>query len=458
MTRKHARGPGLAVATALWLLLTGWVVLGTASSGAPDRGPGDGQEPPPAKSVWDRVSGGVHAMLRPRAIDPAGEEIKAALEPLGVPAWHAAGHRGQGVKVAVLDSGFRGYRNALGRALPARVKVRSFRTDGRLEARDSQHGVLCAEVIHHVAPAAELLFANWEPETPAAFLEAVRWARAEGASVLTCSVIMPCWSDGEGGGAVHRELRQALGDGLLFACAGNTAQRHWAGPAHPDRDGWHQWAKGRVENAIRPYSSERVSVELTSCDGRFEVVVLDATRGREVGRARTAAADGCSNAVVRFEPDLNRRYLVRVRPLAANGRFHLTCLGGKLQYATPGGSIPFPGDGGEVVAVGAVDAKGRRMTYSSCGPCAAGPKPDLVAAVPFPSAWRPEQPFAGTSAAAPQAAALAALVWGRNPGWGGGRVREELARAAAKLRQGHCCETGHGLARLPALGGRAGSR
>src|SRR5262245_24582437 len=76
--------------------------------------------------------------------------------------WHKAGHRGQGVTIAVLDSGFKGYREALGGVLPAKVQTKSFRKDGRLEARDSQHGILCAEVIHRVAPDAKLLFANWE--------------------------------------------------------------------------------------------------------------------------------------------------------------------------------------------------------------------------------------------------------------------------------------------------------
>src|SRR4051794_24761099 len=47
------------------------------------------------------------------------------LTQLGVDAWHAAGYRGQGVKVAVLDSGFRGYRDHLGKALPANVTARS---------------------------------------------------------------------------------------------------------------------------------------------------------------------------------------------------------------------------------------------------------------------------------------------------------------------------------------------
>src|SRR6266478_6661559 len=58
---------------------------------------------------------------------------------LGVDRWHEAGYRGRGVKIAVLDSGFRGYRAHLGKALPATILARSFRVDGNLEAKDSQH-------------------------------------------------------------------------------------------------------------------------------------------------------------------------------------------------------------------------------------------------------------------------------------------------------------------------------
>src|SRR5262249_52960400 len=132
---------------------------------------------------------------------------------LGVGPWFERGFRGQGMKVAVLDSGFQGYRAYLSKGLPTNVEVRSFRQDGNLEARASQHGILCAEIIHALAPAADLLFANWEPNQPASFLEAVRWARSRGAQVLSCSCIVPNWSDGEGGGAVHEELARILGNG-----------------------------------------------------------------------------------------------------------------------------------------------------------------------------------------------------------------------------------------------------
>jgi len=102
-----------------------------------------------------------------------------------------------------------------------------------------------------------------------------------------------------------------------------------------------------------------------------------------------------------------------------------------------------------VIAVGAVDDEGRRCPYSSCGPNSRSPKPDLVAAVPFPTTLR-DRPFGGTSAAAPQGAALAAILWSRHADWPAAKVRETLQKSALDLGPpGHDNETGYGLIRLP---------
>ncbi|MGL4554987.1 MAG: S8 family serine peptidase [Gemmataceae bacterium] len=430
----------LGLASLLWVGLCGWALSYPA--------PRDPAEEP--ATLWERVK---RAPARLLSGDEQAERARAVAQ-LGVSDWHRAGRAGRGVTVAVLDSGLKGWRAAAGKVLPAAVAAKSFRKDGSFDARDSQHGVLCGEVIHHLAPEAGLLLANWEPETPAAFLDAVRWAKRRGARVISCSMIMPGWSDGEGGGPVHRELTALLGDDtLLFASAGNTALRHWGGPAAPDRAGLHQWQPGVTANALRPIGAERVSVELAHLPGAsFELAVNDAKTGEAVGRCRSDAA---GNAVVRFEPRGGRAYAVTARVLAGGRpRFHLTALGARLGVATKAGSIPFPGDGPEVVAVSAVDESSRRQSYSSCGPVSARPKPDLSARVPFPSAWRPGQPFSGTSAAAPQAAALAALIWAAEPGLTAAGVRERLAMAARPVRTGHCVETGHGVIRLPPVDSR----
>jgi subtilisin family serine protease len=269
---------------------------------------------------------------------------------------------------------------------------------------------------------------------------------------------MPTWSDGEGGGPVHAALARLLGDGsrteaLFFACAGNTADRHWSGPFTDAGDGRHAWAEGRTDNLLVPWGSERVSVELCAADALdLELSVLDATDDEEAGRAAVRPGDyRC--AVVRFVPRPGHEYRVRVRATGKRtGPFHLFVLGGNLHCSRLHGSIPFPGDGAEVVTVGAVDADGGRAFYSSCGPNSPRPKPDLVATVPFASLVR-ERPFAGTSAATPQAAGLAALVWSARPGWTGKEVRELLTESARDLGvKGHDWETGHGHIALPPFG------
>jgi hypothetical protein len=442
------------------------------------------------------------------------------LQRLGVPAWHDKGWRGQGVTVAILDSGFRDYREHLGKSLPETVRTRSFRLDGDLEGRNSQHGIRCAEVIHTLAPQARLLFANWEPQHPDHFLAAIQWARGQGARIISCSVIMPTWSDGEGGGPIHERLAKILGPEdssfslLFFASAGNTASRHWSGPFRPadeqenreQSDPVHEWRPGEVDNPILPYGNRPISIELCapfpdrphkelgtreSEAPRYEAIVLDNNEKQPIGRATTPRfpwRTGHSCAVVTFLPGTGHRYTLRIHhhPVKAHksvdrgpwtvdrkgkaGRFHVTVLGGRLGIASPWGSIPFPGDGPRTLAVGAVGPDGLRKSYSSCGSRLPNSlKPDLCATVPFPtspfaprkavqslrerrqSSWRP-RPFSGTSAASPQAAALAALIWSRHPHWTARQVRHALYRAAqrpAAHQPDH--ERGYGHLHLPAL-------
>jgi subtilisin family serine protease len=392
------------------------------------------------------------------AATPDAASRQQHLARLGLPGWHERGSRGRGVKVAILDSGFRGYRSFLGKGLPPAVRTRSFRVDHDVEARDSQHGILCAEVVHAIAPDAELLFATWEPDSPRAFLDAVAWARTEGARVVSCSLIMPGWSDGEGGGPTHQALAALLGSGngnsdiLCFASAGNTAQRHWTGSFSPNRAGWHQWSPGETHNSVTAWGSERVAVELYGpMHAAYDLEVIDRGTGARIGSARLDADPARrGRAIVRFEPAARAAYAVRVRGTsAADERFHLVVLGGNLEHATAQGSIAFPGDGANVYAIGAVDGEGRRIGYSACGPNSPLPKPDFVAPVPFPSQCR-DRPFAGTSAAAPQAAGLAAVLLSEMPQAAPAQVIARMRAAALDLGPpGYDCETGYGLIRLP---------
>jgi hypothetical protein len=362
------------------------------------------------------------------------------------------------VKVAVLDVGFRGYRKFLGTVLPAHVTVRSFRDDGDLEARDTQHGILCAEVIHTLAPDAELLFANWDWNCPDQFLRAVRWAKEQGARVISCSCVMPSWSDGDGSGAIHRALAGLLGAGdslsdvLCFASAGNTTKRHWGGAFQNSGDGFHCWQPECKDNTLTPWNEEAVLVELYARPGTdYALYVYDAGTGQDVEHARTAAHAGDRSWVaVRFLPAADHTYRVRVRRLKGpGGAFHLTTTYASLEYTVARNNVCFPADGARVIAMGAVDGHGQRQPYSACGPNSSRPKPDFVAAEPVPTQIR-ERMFGGTSAAAPQGAALAALCLSRHPGWTPERALTVLRATACDLGPpGHDFETGYGLLRLP---------
>ncbi len=376
----------------------------------------------------------------------------ALFDELGVSAWHAAGHLGRGVKVAILDTGFRGYRDFLGKVLPAKVTTHSFRADGNLEARDSQHGILCSEVVHSIAPDAELLFANWETDRPETFLAAVRWARQQGARIISCSVIMPSWSDGAGHGDNHCLLKETLGDGrnrddlLCFASAGNTAQRHWQGVFKDNGDRLHDWSDGVTRNSVRPWGGERVSVEMYGSGAAgYELTVLDETSERRIDVARFKETQGFRSAAIHFMPESGHVYAAQVRLLEGPAdEFHLVVLGGTLDHGREEGSVPFPADGNEVIAVGAVGRDGMRMAYSSRGADAG--KPDLVAKVPFSSTWR-DRSFSGTSAASPQAAGLAALIWSKHADWTAEQVKQALFRATREV-SGARNEIGHGLIHL----------
>ena len=266
---------------------------------------------------------------------------------LGVDRWHQDGQRGKGIKVLIIDCGFKGYRDQLGETLPQQVVTRSFRQDGSLEARDSFHGILCAEVVHALAPEAELLFATWEPNQPDQFLKTIAWARQAGVRIVSCSVVMPSWSDGEGGGPVHQELARLLGSGsekddmLFFASAGNMVRRHWSGP-YQTMKGWHVWQADRVDNPIRPWR-EQVSVEMYWPAGcRYRLQVREVASGAEVPSYASVQPERCY-AVSRFLAEPDKRYTARVQLLEGEARpFHLVTLGADLDYTTAQGQHPFP--------------------------------------------------------------------------------------------------------------------
>ncbi len=95
-------------------------------------------------------------------------------------AWHDAGFTGAGIRIGVLDLGFSGYEDLLGSELPVSVEMATF---GWYDDEEV-HGTACAEIVHEVAPGAELFLA-WYDGSDAAMGEAVDWLLSRDVQIIT---------------------------------------------------------------------------------------------------------------------------------------------------------------------------------------------------------------------------------------------------------------------------------
>jgi len=89
------------------------------------------------------------------------DAVSEGVADMGADVWQAAGMDGSGVKVGIVDAGFKGYQALLGSELPDAVTVWGRGSEGVEGVADTDaHGTSVAEVIHDVAPGAELYLAR----------------------------------------------------------------------------------------------------------------------------------------------------------------------------------------------------------------------------------------------------------------------------------------------------------
>ena len=134
---------------------------------------------------------------RPVPLAVAGEEVGST----GAAGWQTAGITGAGVKVAIIDVGFAGLASAQATGdLPASVLTQDDCAGGFSTV--TQHGTAVAEIVHELAPSAQLLLAC--VDTPADLATAEQWAVAQGAQIINHSVAWFNTARGDGqGGAGH---------------------------------------------------------------------------------------------------------------------------------------------------------------------------------------------------------------------------------------------------------------
>ncbi|MBN1249873.1 MAG: hypothetical protein JXC32_19580, partial [Anaerolineae bacterium] len=195
--------------------------------------------------------------------------VTEAYDRLGAAEYHAAGYLGQGVTVAVVDTQFDGLENAISAGeIPATVTARRLMPDGELvdslQSGDGPHGTACAEIIHDLAPGAQLYLLQVDSflVTAERMFEILEQA---GVRVVSLSISVLAMGRADGTGVlgdppvpIYDILRDAYEnkDMLIVMSAGNYARQHYAGPFRDlDNDGIHE-----VLSHTRRGSTESVTV------------------------------------------------------------------------------------------------------------------------------------------------------------------------------------------------------
>ena len=189
----------------------------------------------------------------------AGNSTTEGLTVSNVPAWHAAGYTGTGIKIGIIDGNFEGYTSLLGTDLPASVTVRNFvdgEDDGQVDddgdLKLEQHGLACAEVVHDFAPDATLYLAKIATNLDLA--EAVAWLKDAQVNIISTSLGWYNLTPGDGTGEFADLVHNAHNAGILWAtAAGNDRKAHWGGLySDPDADDAHNFNGDQEINYFGP--------------------------------------------------------------------------------------------------------------------------------------------------------------------------------------------------------------
>ena len=330
----------------------------------------------------------------------------------------------------------------------------------RLDLASSAEGTAILEIIHDIAPDAQLFFAPGG--TTLADQRAIRWLQSQGVKVIADDHVFFNAGPYDGTSVISQEASNAVAGGVsYFQAVGNYAQQHYRGLfTDTDGDTFHEFDVSlglpRVNKAgetlnvtVQPGGTVYILLQWNDPFGGsandYELCVhvpadiptspLFCSTNLQTGTQNPIEGIGITSRAptpVTFGVSIHRV------GGAAPRVFDLFILGGVMnEFVVPEGSVPNKSDaGGGVISVGAVNWQTPDATefFSSRGPTTDGRvKPELVAPDGVATSVAGFTPFFGTSAAAPHAAGAAALVLGANPTFTPAQLSARLTQTAVPL-------------------------
>ena len=385
---------------------------------------------------------------------------------------HFEGVKGQGVKVAIIDGGFKGADELPG-DMPERWWYRDDTGEG-IYAGESVHGTACAEIVHDVAPEAELYL--YKMGDLVDFENAKDHAIRDSIDVISHSGSWFGTGIGDGKGIACDIVNDAADKGILWVnAAGNSAKSHYYQPwSDSDSDGYHNFRGTDETLAFEAEKGTEISVYLTwndwpetRDDYNLYLHFSNPSDGLELDPVAKSTniqsrSGGEPVEVIEYNAERSGQYHIVVTKSrdARSRRLKIWSLNRNLdfEYSSPERSIGIPADAEGAMSVGAVYHAyydlGIIADYSSRGPTLDGRiKPELVAPTGVSTvSYSDRDGYHGTSAAAPHVAGAAALIKSANPSYSRTQLWDALVAATVDIGdRGRDNDSGYGKLVLPIM-------
>jgi len=390
----------------------------------------------------------------------ATEVISQGVSLIGADDWQVAGISGSGVKVAVIDGGFKGYSTLLGSELPATVQVNAQGNATKLDS--SVHGTACAEIIHDIAPNASLYLVR--AETIVELGTAKDWCKTQGIKIISYSNTY-FYGPFDGTGQINDIVNDAINNGIIWVnSAGNYAKSHWSGNfSDVNGDDFHDFTSLTDVNVITDSNrGDPLSIYMTwndtwgSSSNDYDLylasispfAIVDSSKMEQNGNDNPFEyISGYPQAGYYFGFGI-KKYVGAIKKL------HVFVPNYILQFQTAATSVSIPADNEKAISVGAVAWGSPSVieAFSSRGPTVDGRiKPDLVAPDRVSTVSFGTSNFYGTSPSCAHVAGACALVKQQNPSWTPAQVKSYLQSNAVDLgTAGKDSTYGSGRILLPA--------